>query len=47
MDAYAGSVRFSGQEPSQIWNFKPKQIPSQYRQQLTTVSRAYFKELLH
>ena len=34
MDAYAGSVRFSDQGPSQIWKCIPKQIPSQFGQQL-------------
>ena len=28
MDAYVGSVGFSGPGPSQIWTFLPKQIPS-------------------
>ena len=37
MDAYAGSVGFSGLGPSQIWSCTPKQILSQFRQQLKGV----------
>ena len=37
MDAYAGSVGFSGPGPSQIWNCTSKQIPNLLRQQLKGV----------
>ena len=37
MNAYIGSVRFSGPGPSQIWTFTLKHIPCYFRQQVKSV----------
>ena len=31
MDAYAGSVGYSGPWPSQIWNYTPKHISNKFK----------------
>ena len=48
MDAYVGSVEFSGPGPSQIWTNTPKNIPSQAdsnKKASSPVAQACFKDV--
>ena len=48
MEAYVGSVGFSGPVPSQIWTYMPKHIPIQFRQNKkapSLVARACIKDV--